>query len=105
MCKTSHQPLRNVASCERIKSNWKLQYRKDELNILKYLKTKQEENIEPQVPTKIFKVRKLFKKCDDFYKINPMCRKVIIAIAEKQLPKSPYYNQDKTFLYTYNPNK
>jgi len=44
-------------------------------------------------------------KCDDFYKINPMCRKIIIAIVEKQLPKSPYYNQDKTFIYTYNPNK
>lgn len=37
-CKTSHSAYRSGNSCGRRKENWKLEYRMDELNILKYMR-------------------------------------------------------------------
>lgn len=59
--------MRNIASCKRLRSNWKLEFRKDELNILryKYSQGKEEESYEPEATGKSFKVRRVFRKLEE----------------------------------------
>jgi hypothetical protein len=59
--------LRSLGSREPLKSNWRLEFRRDELNVLKYLKKGEEDfaNSSEQITSqKQFKVRKIHKKFD-----------------------------------------
>lgn len=49
---TTHCILAKTASCERARSNWKLEFRRDELNILRYARTGEERQGEGRLRAK-----------------------------------------------------